>query len=376
MCAVPERITLPGINKKRKSGRGSPNSIMDLGGEEEKEDTQDFDAVYINLTKRMDRRKLIQGEMRAQGLKGKRFSARAGDDVKDSIVAREWHSKLNCLYDKKTLPALHKMSKGERGCSGSHAALWKQVARRDDSSRPLLILEDDAVLSDRSGTSFTEITNRCIAAVEQVRPPALLPCPRPGCLRPPRHLYRTVWISRPSQAASNSSAAPSHSLTPHPAPLNQVYDVTTEPLLLYVGCEVVQWRDSRRIIVEGPPVLKLREAEYLWQTSSYIIWPAAVRAHPPAPCNPKTRSCCPACDLRTAARVPPTRATTCLIALSFPPWQAKELLKHLPIDSPTDCYISKLVLEGKLTAIVASPAVAEQRDPYEKGDIKHTNKYK
>jgi len=271
---LPERITLPGINKKRKSGRGSPNSIMDLGGEEE--DTQDFDAVYINLTKRMDRRKLIQGEMRAQGLKGKRFSARAGDDVKDSVVAREWHSKLNCLYDKKTLPALHKMSKGERGCSGSHAALWKQVARRDDSSRPLLILEDDAVLSDRSGTSFTEITNRCIAAVEQV------------------------------------------------------YDVTTEPLLLYVGCEVVQWRDSRRIIVEGPPVLKLREAEYLWQTSSYIIWPAA----------------------------------------------AKELLKHLPIDSPTDCYISKLVLEGKLTAIVASPAVAEQRDPYEKGDIKHTNKYK
>ena len=41
---------------------------------------------------------------------------------------------------------------------------------------------------------------------------------------------------------------------------------------------MVQWRDSRRIVVEGPPVMKLREAEYLWQTSSYIIWPAAAKA--------------------------------------------------------------------------------------------------
>ena len=56
--------------------------------------------------------------------------------------------------------------------------------------------------------------------------------------------------------------------------------------------------------------------------------------------------------------------------------QARELLSHLPIDSPTDCYISKLVLEGFVTAVVATPAIAEQRDPYAKGDIKHTNVYK
>ena len=76
-------------------------------------------------------------------------------------------------------------------------------------------------------------------------------------------------------------------------------------------------------------MMKLREAEYLWQTSSYIIWPAA----------------------------------------------AKMLLSRLPIDCPTDCYISKLVLEGYVTAVVACPALAEQRDPYAKGDIKHTNIY-
>ena len=237
---------------------------------------REMDTVYINLTKREDRRKLIQGEMRNQGLKGRRFPARVGDEVKDALVARSWHSKLNCLYDKKTVAAEHKMSKGERGCSGSHVALWKQCAKRDDPSKPMLILEDDAVLWDKSGVSFPELVQRLIEAVEQ------------------------IW------------------------------DVENEPVMLYVGCEVVQWRDSRRVVVEGPPVMKLREAEYLWQTSSYIIWPAA----------------------------------------------ARELLAHLPVDSPTDCYISKLVLEGRITAVVACPQIAEQRDPYAKGDIKHTNIYK
>lgn len=128
---------------------------------------QNIDCVYINLDKRIDRKKLIQGELRAQGLKGRRFSAKSGDDVSDKLVARQWHSKLNCLYDRKTLPALHNMSKGERGCSGSHIALWKQCVRRNDVSKPLLILEDDAVLWERSGVSFAELTQRLIAAVEQ-----------------------------------------------------------------------------------------------------------------------------------------------------------------------------------------------------------------
>jgi hypothetical protein len=109
-----------------------------------------------------------------------------------------------------------------------------------------------------------------------------------------------------------------------------VWDVENEAVVLYVGCEVTQWRDQRRIVVEGPPMLKLREAEYVWQTSSYILWPAAARM----------------------------------------------LLSRLPIDCPTDCYISKLVLEGYITAVVACPQIAEQRDPYAKGDIKHTNIYK
>ena len=179
-CAVPERICLPGVGKKgkkkEKDGRGSPMSID--GGEESEGVKVDMDTVYINLTKREDRRKLVQGEMRAQGLKGRRFPAKIGDEVKDSLVAQTWHSKLNCLYDKKTVAAEHKMSKGERGCTGSHIALWKQCARRNDPSKPMLILEDDAVLWERSGVQFPELCHRLIAATEQVSAIPRSPPPR------------------------------------------------------------------------------------------------------------------------------------------------------------------------------------------------------
>ena len=154
------------------------------------EEQPSIDCVYINLDKRVDRKKLMQGELRAQGMKGRRFSAKSGDDVKDTLVTRQWHSKLNCLYDRKTLPALHNMSKGERGCSGSHIALWKQCLRRNDPTKPMLILEDDAVLWERSGVKLPELTQRLIAAVEQ------------------------CW------------------------------DVENTPVMLYVGCEVVQVREE------------------------------------------------------------------------------------------------------------------------------------
>jgi GR25 family glycosyltransferase involved in LPS biosynthesis len=270
---LPERICLPGVSKRKITKGGGRGSPMSIDGGDDESVMRDMDTAYINMTKREDRRKLIQGEMRAQGLKGRRFPAKTGDEVADALVARTWHSGLNCLYDKKTVAAEHKMSKGERGCSGSHVALWKQCAKRDDPTKPMLILEDDAVLWDRSGINFPELCHRLIAAVEQ------------------------VW------------------------------DVENEPTMLYVGCEVTQWRDSRRIVVEGPPVMKLREAEYLWQTSSYIIWPAAARM----------------------------------------------LLTCLPINAPVDVWLSRMFLERRLRALVARPRLAWQAAPYENGNIVHTN---
>ena len=223
---MPERIALPGISKKKRSGRSSPNgsgrgSPMSIEEEDEFNGEQGFSCQYINLDKRLDRRKLMQAEMKAQGLKGQRFSAKMGDDVKDSLVTWQWHSKLNCLYDKKTLPALHDMSKGERGCSGSHIALWKQCLRRNDPSKPMLILEDDAVLWERSGVKFPELTQRLIDAVEQVRGS----CARAraarvwwGRGRPRGGLALATCHPRPCHPRPATLALPPSPLPPSPLP--------------------------------------------------------------------------------------------------------------------------------------------------------------
>ena len=223
---VPERISLPGIQKKKKTGRSSPMEV----DEEEAFTCGDLDTVYINLTKRVDRKKLIQSEMRAQGLKGRRFPARSGDDVKDSLVTRQWHSKLNCLYDKKTLPALHNMSKGERGCSGSHIALWKQCARRNDPTKPMLILEDDAVLWERSGASFTELTHRLMAAVEQV------------ChLAPPTHRACRTRVRTRARSPVDPEAArrPPHSRACSPSPALRIRSSRRLPARAHPPCPVL-----------------------------------------------------------------------------------------------------------------------------------------
>merc|ERR1711971_466115 len=95
-------------------------------------------------------------------------------------------------------------------------------------------------------------------------------------------------------------------------------------VVLYVGGEVMAWRDEKHAIKLDPG---LREAEYVYQTSSYILWPAA----------------------------------------------ARKLLTCLPVDGPVDVYLSRLFLERKLRAVVARPRLAVQAAPYENGNIDHTN---
>ena len=180
------------------------------------------------------------------------------------------------------------------------------------------------------------------------------------------------------------------------AAVEQVWDVENEPTMLYVGCEVTQWRDSRRIVVEGPPVMKLREAEYLWQVTRADRHAPPTNPHHRTPQGERPRGDLSLCLLHALSQ------TSSYIIW---PAAAKALLARLPVDCPTDCYISKLVrraplakrhtpphtprvwvtdacvyraqvLEGHITAVVACPALAEQRDPYAKGDIKHTNIYK
>ena len=75
-----------------------------------------------------------------------------------------------------------------------------------------------------------------------------------------------------------------------------------------------------------PCQVRLREAEYIWQTACYVIWPAA----------------------------------------------ARRLLASLPVDGPVDNFISKHTLSSRVCALVTQPKLAWQNAPYEEGDIAHS----
>jgi len=229
-----------------------------------------FRAVFINLDERVDRRVQVELNLRAVGMSALRFQALRGQDVAETLVTRTWDSTVNSQFDVKTLPAILKMSPGERGCAASHAHLWQQVASLPLDSPPLLVLEDDVCFCPGI---VQECASR-IAVVEAVLPPE------------------------------------------------------QRRLLLYPGAEVVAWRAPEAAV--WPDAIRWREAHYLWQTSSYLLWPAAARV----------------------------------------------LVSHMPIDAPVDVFIAQHVMTRRLTALVAQPPLAWQAAPYKNGDIRHSNVYK
>lgn len=227
------------------------------------------DTVFINLTSRVDRLRSMEFQLSRAGIQGRRLEACTGNTADARVVTRWWDSTLNSNYDTTTVPAMLPMSPGERGCAMSHAVIWHAVAARGDDGRPMIVFEDDAELC----TGFATRCARHIANIERA-----LPDPR----------QRTC--------------------------------------LFYLGGDVIEWRPEKESIqFKGG----LKECQYVYQTSSYVIWPAAARV----------------------------------------------LLTELPINGPVDCYLSRLFLERKLRAIYARPRLAVQAQPYENGDIDHTNIY-
>jgi len=227
------------------------------------------DCVFINLTARVDRLRSMEFQLARAGIQGKRLEACTGDTADSRVVTRWWDSSLNCQYDTRTLPAKLLMSPGERGCAMSHAVIWHTCAARSDDGKPMIVFEDDAELC----TGFRDRCARHIANIEKA-----IPDPR----------QRTC--------------------------------------LFYLGGDVIEKRDPKYALNVGKG---LKEVQYIYQTSSYVIWPAAARV----------------------------------------------LLTCLPIDGPVDCYLSRLFLERKLRAFYARPRLAVQAQPYENGNIDHTNVY-
>lgn len=123
-------------------------------------------TVYVNLARRVDRRRSIEAQMGKEGVQAWRLEAATAADADPRIVTRTWDSSINCKYDTRTLPAKLVMSNGERGCAMSHAILWHACAANGDAAPPMLILEDDAVICP----NFLARTRKLVESVERAVP--------------------------------------------------------------------------------------------------------------------------------------------------------------------------------------------------------------
>mmetsp|Transcript_36676 Transcript_36676/g.84382 ORF Transcript_36676/g.84382 Transcript_36676/m.84382 type:complete len:263 (-) Transcript_36676:90-878(-) len=127
---------LPAMAAREKRKRGSTNKALTR-----------LAAVAINLKTRQDRWAGLQRSVvkNAPWLRITRMDAVNGREAPPSErnVARKWStSRLASMfhwYRTKTIT----MSPGERGCCASHLKAWRQCVA---SGKPLLVLEDDAVV--------------------------------------------------------------------------------------------------------------------------------------------------------------------------------------------------------------------------------------
>ncbi len=234
-----------------------------------------FVCAYVNLAARTDRAAAMDAQLDRAGLSaGVRFEAATGDDAPERLVTRSWDPALNSRFDRSQRAGGGRipLSPGERGCAMSHATLWSACADRADDDAPLLILEDDVELAPDFGAK----TAALVGAIEEAVAPA------------------------------------------------------RRELILYAGADVAAWHAATTYRVHACPPLHMREARYLWQTSSYVLWPAGARA----------------------------------------------LLAHLPVDAPADNFIARLVHARSIRALVALPQLAVQSaartGAHRHGDIEHT----
>lgn len=230
-------------------------------------------TLVINLAKRRDRWEamsarlapLIRGDEPGVQLAIERFPATDGkaEDISESAVSFQWATDRNAKYDGRQgyRPGVTlTMTPGERGCAMSHVRAWKEVAGMlgtSEEHRPLLILEDDAVLKK----DF------------------------------PKRLQQKL-SSFPDDADA-----------------------------LYVGyIRGAPWRSK---VAAG-----LYEAEYLWTTVGYVLWPRG----------------------------------------------AKKLLDAMPVDEPVDNFMAWQMSIGKFRALAVSPALVDQEQEWDCGsDVPHSD---
>ena len=287
-----------------------------------------FDAVYINLRERTDRRRELERQLGAAALSARRLDARTA--APSWAVARMWDSELNGRFDWSCAPREGvPLSMGERGCAYSHALLWARCAARPLDAPPMLILEDDVEFAPNCA-------KRCAALVDAIE--RAMPPPARRAL-----LYLGADVARWRGRAVHRLSSPGSDAPPkprEPPPLGFAPIIAGEEPLLQAPTPARRAGRPAKPSGQASPLDGpyqpggtdeggggfgdgggdgrggdcLREAAYLWHTSAYVLWPEG----------------------------------------------ARRLLQLLPIPAPVDVSIAKLVRSRRLLALVAVPALAVQ----------------
>lgn len=222
-------------------------------------------TLVVNLGRRRDRWIGVQKRLASlpSGLLAvERLVATDGrteGSVEEAAVLRKWTTDRNAKYDGRQGSRAGvelEMTVGERGCAMSHVRAWREVAA--SAERPVLILEDDAVLAKSFAKRLKPLLRAAIAG--------------------------------------NADA-------------------------LYLGyINGAKWR--------GKVSPGLYEAEYLWTTVAYVLWPRG----------------------------------------------ARKLLDALPVDCPVDNFMAWQIASNRLRALAVVPELVDQEGEWDFGsDVAHSD---
>ena len=180
-----------------------------------------FSAAYINHSSRTDRKEEFEMHCRVIGVEAARISADLPEGLSNTVVATEWDTSLNTLFDQMNVPpGRGPLSSEERGYAAAHVALWEGLATSAD--RPLLVLEDNIVAAAQFGLMVAHF----VKAVEDI-----VPIEERCCL----------------------------------VHLSGIPGAFREP-----------WLPTKLKTPQREPVV-LREVEYCMQSGAYLIWPLAAK---------------------------------------------------------------------------------------------------
>jgi len=147
---------------KKKAVRPVKKTITKKGSKSAPKGLAGISAVVINLDRRPDRWKRISSSLaeRVPWLKVERLSAVDGKANPPSFkdIAKSWTTaRLAGLFHWYTTSKCT-MSPGERGCCASHMNAWRICASQ---TKPLIVLEDDAVILKNFSQTLADALTEC-----------------------------------------------------------------------------------------------------------------------------------------------------------------------------------------------------------------------